>query len=137
MKRGKESSKRIGNEGSSRSFTIERQFGFMMAGLLAGLGGWWLYRGKHGVLPFILVSLSGGLVVLTIWLPSALVLPTRLWMSLAALMSFVMTPVILAVVYFGLITPIAVVKRLFGWDPLRRRASPSASYWRVYAERQH
>lgn len=109
----------------------------MMAGLLAVLGGWWLYRGKHGVLPLILVVSASGLVVLTVCLPAALVLPTRLWMSLAELMSFVMTPVILAVIYFALITPIAVVKRLLGWDPLRRRAGPSNSYWRVYAERQH
>jgi len=125
------------NERPSRSFRIERQFGFLLAGLLVGLGGWWLYRGRHGGFPLILIGLGSALVILTACRPVALVLPTRLWMSLAELMSFVMTPVILAVVYFGLITPIAVVKRLLGWDPLRRRANPSDSYWRVYAERQH
>jgi len=131
------SSKPIPNEESSRSFSIERQFGFMLAGLSSGFGGWWLYRGRHGVLSYFFIALGGGLAIVTIFLPAALVLPTRLWMSIAGLMSFVMTPVILAVVYFGLITPIAVVQRLIGRDPLRRRAEPSDSYWRVYRERQH
>jgi hypothetical protein len=34
------------------------------------------------------------------------------------------------------VTPIGFVKRLFGWDPLSRRAPASESYWRPYSDRQ-
>jgi hypothetical protein len=43
---------------------------------------------------------------------------------------------VLAVVFFGVITPIGFVARLFGWDPLRRRAPAAESYWRPYGARQ-
>jgi hypothetical protein len=68
--------------------------------------------------------------------PRALVLPNKAWMALAEALSFVSTRIILAVVFFGIVTPIGFVKRLFGWDPLSRRAPASESYWRPYAERQ-
>jgi hypothetical protein len=51
-------------------------------------------------------------------------------------MSFVSTRIILAVVYFLVLTPIGVIKRLSGWDPLHRRESARASYWRPYSGRQ-
>jgi hypothetical protein len=57
-------------------------------------------------------------------------------MLLAEGLSFVTTRVILALVFFLVVTPIGVVKRLMGWDPLSRRAERRASYWQPYSERQ-
>jgi hypothetical protein len=57
-------------------------------------------------------------------------------MSLAKYLSLVTTPVILSAVFFIVILPIGALKRLFGWDPLQRRAPSAASYWRPYNERQ-
>jgi hypothetical protein len=57
-------------------------------------------------------------------------------MLLAEGLSFVMTRIILGIVFFLIITPIGVVKRLSGWDPLDRRSGSRASYWRPYSERQ-
>jgi hypothetical protein len=48
-----------------------------------------------------------------------------------------MTRVILAIVFFLVLTPIGLIKRAMGWDPLHRRAVPGESYWRPYSERQH
>ena len=53
--------------------------------------------------------------------PRALVWPNRLWMGLAEALSFVMTRVILAIVFFALVTPIGLFRRLIGGDPLNRR----------------
>jgi hypothetical protein len=76
------------------------------------------------------------LVLLGLVFPNALVLPNRAWMVFAEALSFVMTRIILAFVFFAIVTPIGVVKRLFGWDPLQRRAAASDSYWKPYSERQ-
>ncbi len=41
-----------------------------------------------------------------------------------------MSPVILAVLFYGAITPLGLLSRVFGYDPLRRRIDPAAkSYW--------
>ena len=108
----------------------------MVGGAFTALGGWWSYRWNLGALPVILLGLGGGLILLGALLPVALVLPNRVWMGLAAVLSSITTRIILAIVFFGLVTPIGIVKRLSGWDPLRRRANSAESYWSHYAARQ-
>ena len=49
---------------------------------------------------------------------------------------FISTRVVLAIVFFLVITPVGIVTRLCGWDPLRRRAAPADSYWKPYSARQ-
>jgi hypothetical protein len=100
------------------------------------LGGWWLYRGKLITAAYVTLPLGTLLILLGLLWPRALVLPNRAWMLLAGGLSFVTTRIILALVFFLLITPIGVLKRLSGWDPLSRRAARSASYWKPYSERQ-
>ena len=61
----------------------------------------------------------GALLVL-----AGLVIPTRLgpvlraWMGLAHAISKVTTPVFLGVVFYGVVTPVAMLMRLFGARPL-------------------
>jgi hypothetical protein len=71
--------------------------------------------------------------------PRLLTLPYRGWMRFAELLSRVVTTLILAIVFFLVVTPIGLWKRLRGWDPLERRLAPQpagASYWRPYSGRQ-
>ena len=119
-----------------RSLRAEREFGLIVGGVLLLLSSWWIYRGKfHSATQFTL-PIAGVLVLLGIIFPRALVYPNKAWMALAEVLSFISTRIILAFVYFAILTPIGVVKRLFGWDPLNRRAAASDSYWRPYSERQ-
>jgi hypothetical protein len=114
----------------------EREFGFVVGGVLILLSGWWMYRGKFGSVSQITLPLGAVLVLLGLVFPKSLVLPNRAWMALAAALSFVTTRIVLAFVFFAVVTPIGVVKRLFGWDPLHRRAARGESYWKPYSERQ-
>jgi hypothetical protein len=120
----------------SRKLRAEREFGLVVGGVFVLLAGWWLYRGKFGSAVQILLPLGGLLVLLGLVWPRALVLPNKAWMLLAEGLSYVTTRVILALVFFLIVTPIGVIKRLSGWDPLSRRSASSESYWRPYSERQ-
>jgi hypothetical protein len=119
-----------------RSRRAEREFGLIVGGVLTLLSSWWLYRGKFPNISHFTMPVGAALVLLGLVLPQALVLPNKAWMALAEALSFVTTRIILAFVFFGIVTPIGLVKRLFGWDPLHRRAAPGDSYWKPYAERQ-
>ena len=114
----------------------EREFGLVVGGVLVLLSTWWLYRRKFPAVSHITLPVGALLVLLGLVLPQALVLPNKAWMALAEVLSFISTRIILAFVYFAILTPIGVVKRLFGWDPLNRRAARSDTYWRPYSERQ-
>ncbi len=118
------------------SFRAEREFGLVVGGVFVLLGGWWLYRGKFVNAAHVTLPLGTLLIIFGLLWPRALVLPNRAWMLLAEGLSFVTTRIILGLVFFLVMTPIGVVKRLSGWDPLSRRGARSASYWKPYSERQ-
>ncbi len=119
-----------------KSWRAEREFGLIVGGMLLLLSSWWLYRGKfHSVTP-ITLPIGSVLVLLGLVIPRALYYPNKAWMALAEVLSYISTRIILAFVYFAVITPIGFIKRLSGWDPLDRRAARRESYWRDYSERQ-
>ncbi len=53
----------------------------------------------------------------------------RWWMAFAAALGWVNTRVLLTVVYFTLFALGAIILRLIGKDPLRRKPREVASYW--------
>src|SRR5215471_12769880 len=125
-----------GRRRERRSFRVEREFGLVVGGVFLLLSLWWIYRGKFHAISQVTLPLGAVLVLLGVILPRALVIPNKAWMSFAEGLSFVTTRIILAFVFFVIVTPIGFFKRLTGWDPLHRRASAGDSYWRPYPERQ-
>lgn len=107
-----------------------------MGGVFVALGGWWIYRGRYTALALVLANVGALLVLLGGLYPKLLVVPNRLWMGLAEALGFVTTRVILALVFFLVVTPIGIVRRLAGGDPLGRRAGRTESYWKPYTERR-
>ena len=55
----------------------------------------------------------------------------RAWMRFGLLASRVMTPLVLGVVFFGMILPMALVWRLRGKDPMHRALDPGENSYRV------
>lgn len=126
----------------ARRFRAERELGLLVGALVAGLGAWWTYREKLALLRPWFLAVGGLLVVLGALWPRALELPYRGWMAFAEALSRVVTALILGIVFFLIVTPIGVFKRLRGWDPLERRLSGSTaatgdSFWRPYGARLH
>jgi hypothetical protein len=131
-----------------RRFRAEREFGLLVGAILVALGAWWLYREKLPSLRLGFLVVGALLVLLGGLYPRALALPYRAWMALAEGLSRVVTTIILGVVFFLVVTPIGLFKRLRGWDPLERRRAVAAAagtgsggagttFWRPYGVRQH
>jgi hypothetical protein len=120
----------------SRVNRAEREFGVIVGGVLLALRLWWFYRGKFEIAGVVLTFIGSALVLLGAFAPRLLVIPRKLWMKLAEGMSYVSSRIILFVVFFLVLTPIGVVKRAMGWDPLQRRAGSRDSFWEPYPERQ-
>ena len=53
------------------------------------------------------------------------------WMHFGLLASRVMTPVVLGIVFFVMISPMAMVRRLMGKDPMQRTLDPNQDSYRV------
>ena len=107
----------------------ERHFGLFLTMLLlatAGIGG---YRGwpVRVLTILIILSLVSGLTAF--FLPHFLAPLNRAWFRLGLLLGRLVNPLVLAILFFGLITPIALLARLFGRDELRLRFRAADSYW--------
>src|SRR5205807_1551794 len=116
-------------------FRRERSFGLVVGGTFIALGAWWIFRHKFAALAPGVLTIGIALVLLGAIAPVLLVHPYRWWMALAEKLSWVMTRVILAVVFFIVLMPIGIVRRLSGADPLRRRRPPAGSSWFPYPAR--
>ncbi len=111
-----------------------RQFGLTTGTILAALFGLtlpWLLGTNSPAWPWVIAA------VLIVW---ALAAPKTLrpvyqgWMRSALLAGRVTTPLILSLLFFLLFTPIGLVRRLAGRDPLRRRLDPTTTSYREPSE---
>ena len=89
---------------------------------LHGAGSYWPYWLGAAAL-FVLLALAA---------PRVLAPFNRLWAKFGLLLHGIISPVILAILFYGCITPIGYLMRLTGKDPLRLRfEAERQSYWIV------
>ena len=76
-------------------------------------------------------SLSMGIIFLILGLLNSKLLTPfhNLWIKLGTLLGRIVSPIVMFLVYFVFITPLAVIIRLFGKDLLRKKFNKSPSYW--------
>ena len=107
-----------------------RKFGLLVGGVFAGLGILFWARGK-GHYPYFLAP---GVLLLALGLAAPKILkPIYLaWMSMAIVLGFVVSNVILTIFFFLVMMPIGLIARLAGKDFLGLKLNRSApSYWMV------
>jgi Kef-type K+ transport system membrane component KefB len=59
----------------------------------------------------------------------------RVWMRLGLLSNRVMTPLLLGIVFFVMLSPMAMVRRLMGKDSMQRALDPNRDSYRVQSTR--
>jgi len=88
----------------------------------------WLWKGHSGSTLFL--SLAALLIIPGLLFPKVLKPVNKAWMILALLMGWVMTRVILSIVFYAVMMPIALIMRLKGSDLLNMRyPDPKESFW--------
>ena len=105
-----------------------REFGLLVGGIFVLIGVFGLHH--HMALKPYSIGLGSVLVVLGAVAPGLLAQPHKLWMGLAHVMGTIMSTILLSIVFFGVMTPIATVRRMFGSDDLGLKLDKKAtSYW--------
>ena len=111
-----------------------RKFGLTVGTAFLVLGGVALWRGRE--LPTQILWGLGGLLILgAALLPAKLKPVERAWMAMALQISKVMTPIVMGIVYFLVLTPIALVMRSTKGNPLVHRTD-ATGYWFTKGEGQ-
>lgn len=103
-----------------------RQFGLLLAVVVTFL---WLIIAGVSNWP-LLAGIAALLVILALLVPLALRPVHWLLMKVGHVVSKVLNPVLLGLVYFVIITPIGLATRLFKYDPMRRVRDEEAESYR-------
>jgi len=112
---------------SSYTAAAGRKFGATLGAAFAALAIIARWRG-HPTSFVVLGALGGVLIGAGLAIPTALRPVERTWMTAAKAISRVTTPIFMGVLYFLLVSPIALLRRAFGGNALVHRDGPHG-FW--------
>ena len=106
----------------------DRSFGFVFASAFGVVALFPLVRGGGPRLWAVAVALL--LLGVSLVRPEWLAPFNRVWFHVGRILHAVTSPVVMAAIYFGVVTPTGIIMRALKRDPLRLRRDPhAASYW--------
>ena len=117
----------------------ERSFGLSVGGVLVLIAAYMWWR-ERVTLAEVLGGIGAVLVVLGYLQPRLLKRPSDLWWKFATVLGYINARIILTVIFIVILTPLGLIWRLIGRDPLgrRRRSWPGWSrYPARYRDRAH
>jgi hypothetical protein len=112
-----------------------REFGLMTGAAVVGIFGLffpWMLELDWPAWPWVVAA---PLWLLALTQPPWLRWIYRGWMRFGLLASRVTTPLLLGIVFFLIISPMAMVRRLMGKDPMQRTLDPNRDSYRVKSTR--
>jgi len=75
-------------------------------------------------------------LILGYWAPKMLTIPNKLWFKFGILIGHVVTPILMALIYFLAVLPTGLIMRILGKDLLKTRLDKKAeSYWIIRDEK--
>ncbi len=110
-------------EGSS-----DRAFGVVFAVVFLVIAAWPLLF--DAAIRWWAIALSAAFGLVAMLKPALLAGLNRQWMKLGILLGKIVSPVALGLLFYGVMTPIGILVRIAGKDPLRLKFDRNAdSYW--------
>jgi uncharacterized membrane protein len=107
-----------------------RKFGLMVGGIFCAIGLWpAIFRGQNPRLWAVTIGVL--LLVPALILPRMLAPVYRVWMMVGETLGWINTRILLGIVFYGLITPMGLIMRLFDNDPMHRKHEPGVESYRV------
>jgi Saxitoxin biosynthesis operon protein SxtJ len=115
------------SEGTAREL---RKFGIMVGGIFCLIGLWpALFRGQP---PRAWALIIGVLLLAPALTKPRLLAPVyRVWMLVGETLGWINTRILLGVVFYLVITPMGIVRRLLGKNTIRRSFEPDVQSYRV------
>jgi len=108
----------------------DRSFGFVMAAFFGLVALFPLLHGPLSSIRWWALAIAAAFLAFALLWPAALRPLNRAWLKLGLLLSKVVSPIVLMILFYTTVTPIGLLMRWAGKDPLRlRRDRAAASYW--------
>ena len=89
----------------------------------------YFYFYQNNVLASIILTIGILFFLLTFLNESSLLPLNKLWMKFGFLLGKIMSPIIIALIFFGLFTPISILMFIFGRDELKLKNKKTKTNW--------
>jgi hypothetical protein len=107
----------------------ERSFGFLLTAVFAIVGARGIIRHWSMISCTAFFMASGACGLLSLTRPQVLAPLNKAWFYLGRGIGKVVSPIVLGIIFLGVLTPVSIVLRLFGRDELRLKRHLANSYW--------
>lgn len=114
---------------SNPSLPSERSFGLLFVVVFAAAGVYGSLEHWNWALVGSCFAASVLLVLITLFASAVLAPLNKAWFQLGQLLGKIVSPIVLGIIFYGLLTPVALVTRVFGRDELKLKRRGLASYW--------
>jgi hypothetical protein len=105
-----------------------RNFGYFFTVIFLIISIYFYFReAKIALYISVIISLTFSLI--TFFKSDILTPLNKLWMNFGLILGMIVSPIIMALIFFFFLTPIAILTRLFGRDELQLKLKNKYSYW--------
>ena len=104
-----------------------RSFGLLFFIVFLIIGLWPLKNGLE--LNYIFIGISIIFLILGLMNSKILTPFNKIWVKFGEFLGRIIAPIVMAIIYFFILTPISLILRIFGKDFLNLKFSKEKSYW--------
>jgi hypothetical protein len=106
-----------------------KKFGLLFFGVFFALALYAHYKNEATSIIGLLLLISGFFLISSFFYQALLTPLNKAWFMFGLALGKVVSPIVLGIIFFGLITPIALIARLMGRDELKLKRPKKSSYW--------
>jgi len=107
-----------------------RKFGIFF-GVIFTLACCYSFNANSLIFAWMFVGLAIIFFLIALIRPDVLLPLNKLWMRLGILLGIIISPIVLAAIFFVVFTPVGIMMRLIGRDELKLKPKILSSYWKV------
>jgi hypothetical protein len=107
----------------------ERNFGLMLMSVFAILGIRGITRHWNWIAYGVCFMAGGACGLLSLTNHRVLAPLNKAWFYLGRWLGKIINPIVMGIIFFGILTPVSILTRLFGRDELRLKCRAIKSYW--------
>ena len=113
---------------SEAQLPSNKKFGIFFTLIFTSISFYFFFKNliELGSISFVIAALFA---IVTITKDKLLFPLNKLWMRFGILLSIIVSPIIMGIIFFGLFTPMSLIMRLFRRDELRIRFNNKKTHW--------
>jgi hypothetical protein len=105
-----------------------KKFGYLFSAIFF-VSSFYFFYFYNKISGYLFLSLSLIFIIISIVKPILLLPLNKLWMQIGLFLGKIVSPIILGIIFYCLITPYSIVLKFMGRDELKLKIKKKNSYW--------